>query len=59
MSSIPGISSRGTNYAKPLNRLGSDPRISNVYNAETNPSGIINLGSALNVLAASRPDMGS
>jgi hypothetical protein len=49
MSSIPQISSRGTTYAKPLDKLHNDPRIGNVYNTDTNPSGVINLGSAVNV----------
>lgn len=49
MSSILQISSRGTTYAKPLDKLHNDPRIGYVYNTDTNPSGVINLGSAVNV----------
>jgi hypothetical protein len=57
MSSTAQLSSRGEKYAVPLIRLGNHPKIQNVYNAETNPSGVINLGSALNVLINSAFDM--
>lgn len=53
MSLTAQLSSRGAKYAAPLIRLGSHPALQNVYNADTNPSGVINLGSALNVLIIS------